>query len=81
MKYRLGRTSEGIKMAGATTAKREIRPSSRQEEQHRLMEEAKQRPGVAEAIEVYERLASSPGMHVQPPTVRYSTGGNPTNER
>lgn len=65
-------------MRGATTTQRhEIQLSSRQEEQARLMEEAKRRPGIATAIELYERVASSPTMQIQPPTVRYSTGGNP----
>jgi hypothetical protein len=51
--------------------------ASNQEEQRRLLKEATKRPGVAEAIEAYGRLARYGGsIRTDLPSLRYGTGGN-----
>lgn len=55
--------------------------SARQREQEQLMERAKREPGIATALEVYARLAASPSVQPAPPSVRYSTGGNPPSQQ
>ncbi len=53
----------------------------RQAEQRRLLEQAQREPGVADAIEAYERLASLTTGLRREVTTRYSTGGNfPTSQ-
>jgi len=48
----------------------------RQAEQRRLLEQAQREPGVADAIEAYERVASLTTGLRREVTTRYSTGGN-----
>ena len=49
----------------------------RQQEQQRLLEQARRRPGVADAIEAYERLAGvAEGYRRDATTIRFATGGN-----
>jgi len=50
---------------------------SRQEEQRLLVEEARRLPGVADAIEAYERMAGvADGYQRETTTIRFATGGN-----
>lgn len=49
----------------------------RQQEQERLLEEARRQPGVADAIEAYERLATAAeGYRRKAHNIRFATGGN-----
>lgn len=50
---------------------------ARQEEQQRLLEQARRQPGVADAIEAYGRLAGvTEGYRRDVTMIRFSTGGN-----
>ena len=51
---------------------------SNQEIQRKLMEQAQKLPGVADVVEVYEKLAAYTQlyMNVQPSQVKSATGGN-----
>jgi hypothetical protein len=49
----------------------------RQDEQRRLLEQARREPGVADALAAYSRLAGvADGFRREVTTIRFSTGGN-----
>lgn len=54
------------------------RADERQAEQAELVEKARTMPGVADVVDVYERLSPYVGIavYVQPAQVRNATGGN-----
>ncbi len=48
-----------------------------QDEQRRLIEQARREPGVADALDAYGRLAGvADGFRREVTTIRFSTGGN-----
>jgi hypothetical protein len=50
---------------------------ARQDEQRRLLEQARREPGVADALEAYGRLAGvADAFRREVTTIRFSTGGN-----
>lgn len=60
------------------TTRSENKPAkvSRQEEQARLMEQARRSPGVADALRLFERLNMHDPTAQAIPVQRYATGGN-----